>query len=359
MPRTRSLPVLLALLALVGCGGGRIVSKAAPSECPVAITPSTFIVTANGVDQSMAIVCVGDTVPSSTNPATTTAPTSAPTTSTTSPTSTSAPTTTTTTTIPPSTSTTATTAPGSGQFSETFANGLGGWVLAHGKPAANDDCVPVGGCPTTLAISNGKLVVVNGEQDYGDATARSLTKYNLANGGTVTLDIVDNGGSNRLVGSAYIMFSAGPQDAKHQHALSVRPLSGGGPYCVPLGTTGCIPTEGVTVWLMDNCAIPWGPPIVVRYPSMVDSQGNCAYVEGTNPNGTHFNLAAPDGHLRLVYTTGHLSIRNGANVEIVAYNVSLPAVGYLTLGVHNHASMKYSGARDVTGTFDNVTYPTG
>jgi hypothetical protein len=133
------------------------------------------------------------------------------------------------------------------------------------------------------------------------------------------------------------MFSAGPQDAKLQHADD-RP---GDPY-------GPVPTEGVTVWLRDNCRVPWAPPIVVTYPQVAYQRGSC--------------VAAPDGKLRLVYTPGRLSIRNGANAEIVAYNVTLPATGYVTLGVHNHASMKYSvpvnSMPAVTGLFDNVTYPT-
>lgn len=213
-------------------------------------------------------------------------------------------------------------------------------MFASGRASTSGD----GQNGADATVVNGQLRIRNGEQNYGDATLRSTVQYNLSAGGEVRLDISDDGRGDVLIGSAYVMFSAGPQDGREQHTTDDRPT----PYSIPINT----PTEGVTVWLRTNCRVPWGPPIAVTYPARTTQHGTC--------------VNDPDGELRLVYTPGSLSIRNGDNEVIVTYNVTLPPTGFLTLGVHNHASIKTTSQAGlgpllnaVTGVFDNVTYPTG
>jgi hypothetical protein len=64
-----------------------------------------------------------------------------------------------------------------------------------------------------------------------------------------------------------------------------------------------------------------------------------------------------DGRWRFVFTANSVSIRNGAGAEIVTYAAAVPPTGWVILGVHNHASMKYENKPSVVGLFDNVTYP--
>ena len=187
---------------------------------------------------------------------------------------------------------------------------------------------------------NGQAQINAFDQNYGDAALRSAVKYNLTNGGTVTLDMADDSGGNTLVGFAYISFSANPDDAKASMADEREEAY----------SPANLPHDALQIQLRDNCRIPWGPPVVVRYRTdlaggRTTQRGNCG--------------ATPDGHWRLVFTSGHVSIRNGANAEVVGYNVTLPPTGWFIVGVHNHASMKYENKPSVVGRFDNVVYPTG
>jgi hypothetical protein len=241
-------------------------------------------------------------------------------------------TTSTTTTLP----TTTTTAPG-GTFSDGFAD-LSNWSFAHFAYE-----IPVRIDPrSTATVVGGQARIEAFDQNYGDAALRSAVKYNLTGGGTVTLDMTDDGAGNPLVGFANVSFTANPDDAKSSMADER----------VEAYSPADLPTDALQIQLRDNCRVPWGPPVVVRYLTSAPGgrttqRGNCA--------------ATPDGHWRFVFTTNHVSIRNGANAEVVAYDVTMPPVGWFVLGVHNHASMKYSTPVDsdpsVVGLFDNVTYP--
>jgi hypothetical protein len=260
-------------------------------------------------------VFLGQRVCYAPSPVPTTSSTIAPTTSTT--------TSTTSTTVAPTSSTTTTT---------TVAPPVGDWAFAHRRyeiPANSD-------APSTGTVTDGVATIVNHDQNYGDATLRAAVKYDLTAGGTVSLDISDDSGGNPLIGDAYIMFTANPDDAKAQ-MQSERAE----PYA-----PADMPADALTVRLVDNCRVPWAPPVAVRYANggRTTNRGTCG--------------ATPDGTLRLVFTPGQLSIRNGANQQIVAYPVSAPPTGWVVLGVHNHASNKYGSVPAVTGRFGNVTYPT-
>ena len=50
----------------------------------------------------------------------------------------------------------------------------------------------------------------------------------------------------------------------------------------------------------------------------------------------------------------------GVTLGSFRVDVTIPTVGWVVLGVHNHASAKYgNGKPSVVGLFDNVSYPTG
>jgi hypothetical protein len=101
--------------------------------------------------------------------------------------------------------------------------------------------------------------------------------------------------------------------------------------------------------LRNNCKVYWGPVFAYRYVNYVETvtEGTCV---GYRPAGMQ----------EMVYSGGVARfLIDGVEYGRVA--VTIPLVGYFTIGVHNHASSKYdvgSGTMpSVTGWFDNVTYP--
>ncbi|MET0145665.1 MAG: LysM peptidoglycan-binding domain-containing protein [Ilumatobacteraceae bacterium] len=244
-----------------------------------------------------------------------------------------------TTTVPPATTVAipTTTAPPAGTFVEGFA-GLEAWTFAHRRYDLDGGIDP----RSTASVVNGRAQIAGYDQNYGDATLRSAVRYDLTNGGTVSLDMGDDARGDWLLGFAYITFSANPNDAAASMA-DERDIA----Y-----SAVSMPANALQIQLRDNCKVPWAPPVAVRYD--VAAPGGRTTQRGTC-------AAAPDGRWRFVFTAGHVSVRNGAGAEVVAYDVTVPPTGWVILGVHNHASEKYSvpvgSIRAVTGTFDNVTYP--
>jgi hypothetical protein len=236
------------------------------------------------------------------------------------------------------TTTTTTQPPPSGQFSETFSANPAGWTFAHKEyeePGASTPASPA----ASAVVTAGMLHITNPDQNYGDATMRSPVGYNLA-AGPLTLDISDNGEGWPLIGSAYLLLSAAPSDANLM-------ASNDDSVFVPgLG-------NAVQVWLRDNCRVPWGPPIVVTYSGTAR----------TTQRGTCGTAGTAVGPRRIVVTQGHVSIRTSSGVEIVAYDAAVPTTGYVQLGIHNHASLKYTDGPGpmpaVVGMFDNLSYNGG
>jgi hypothetical protein len=205
---------------------------------------------------------------------------------------------------------------------------LTGWTFAHKRyelPVNSD-------APSTATVEGGRLQIVTFDQNYGDATMRSPVKYDLRNGGELRVDLDDNGAGNPLVGYATVLLSAGPQDAA---------LSNGADE----PDYGPSPTEGVQLQLRDNCREGHAPPIVVTYPTQVTQRGNCP-IRGI-------------GARTVVIDIDSVTVLDAVGQTRVAYNVAVPPVGFVTLGVHNHASVKYENKPSVTGWFDNLSYPTG
>jgi hypothetical protein len=266
------------------------------------------------------LTCVADTTTTTTS--TTTAPTT-----------TTATTTSTTTTLAPTTTVPTTTTSG-GTFTDGFAN-LGSWTFAH----MGYEIPPRADSRSTATVASGRARIEAFDQNYGDATLRSAVKYDLTAGGAVTLDMTDDSGGNPLVGFANVSFSANPDDAKASMADERTDAY----------SPANLPADALQIQLRDNCRVPWAPPVAVRYRTNLPGGRTTYRASGCG--------ATPDGRWRFVFTANSVSIRNGAGAEIVTYAAAVPPTGWVILGVHNHASMKYENKPSVVGLFDNVTYP--
>jgi hypothetical protein len=211
-------------------------------------------------------------------------------------------------------------------FCETFDN-LNNWSFAHWRsemPGSAD-------ANSTASIVNGQAQIVAADKNYGDATLRSNTKYAL---GEIRLTISDNSGGWPLLGSAFVGLTTDPYNAP-----SIKRDNGEGPT----------PANGVLIQMRDNCREPWAGP-----------QGS-VYVNHVETVTTAVCLGAmPSGPTELRVTNGHVEFWS-AGAKYAEMNVAVPATGYLLLGVHNHASEKYSDGPGpmpaVIGLFDNVSYP--
>lgn len=229
---------------------------------------------------------------------------------------------TTTTTLPPSNPTT---------FVDGFAN-LNQWAFAHWR----NEIPGHGAAPSSATVVNGAARIIAADQNYGDATLRSLVPYDLRNGGTVAFTASLLAGNFPLVGFPYVAFTDRPYNAP-----SIDDLNGHGPT----------PQNGVYVQFRDNCRIPWGPPQIVRYTNWAET-----YVEPSDQC-----LASPPAgaanRVELRYQNGVLTIVvDGQTIRSAP--VTIPPVGWLILGVHNHSSDKYAnGQPSVDVTYDDVTYP--
>lgn len=235
------------------------------------------------------------------------------------------PTTTTTTTIVAPTTTT--TAP-AGMFTEAFDGGLDGWTWAHGCGFGCQDTPQPS--PTAVGVVNGQLKIINADQNYGDATLRSPVRYDLT-AGPLSVHLFDES-TTEPIGTAYVLLSQDPSDANLMSA------NDDNVYVPGLD-------HAVAVWLRNNCDVPWAPPIVVTYSGSfrTTQRGTC-------------ELTGPRAPRTAVITAGHVSVRNDSGQEIVAYDATFPPVGYVQLGVHNHASIKYTGQCCTVGWFDDLTY---
>jgi hypothetical protein len=213
-----------------------------------------------------------------------------------------------------------------GQFTETFDN-LNNWTFAHWRseiPGSAD-------ANSTVSIVNGQAQIVAADKNYGDATLRSNTKYAL---GEIRLTISDNSGGWPLLGSAFVGLTTDPFNAP-----SIKRDNGEGPT----------PANGVLIQMRDNCREPWAGPQGSVYVNHVETVVTAVCLGGQ-----------PTGPTELRVSNGHVEFWS-AGAKYAEMNVAVPATGYLLLGVHNHASEKYSDGPGpmpaVIGLFDNVSYP--
>jgi hypothetical protein len=259
-------------------------------------------------------------------------PTVTPTTTTTAVTTTTvAPTTTTTTTA---TTTTTTVPPATNLYTDSFSS-LSNWTFAHWR----NEIPGNGNANSTAALANGGVVISAADQNYGDAVLRSTVRYNLVNGGTVSFNVsLQTGYDNWLVGYPFILFSSRPYSA-----TSITRDNGAGPT----------PQNGTYVQFRDNCRVPWGPPQVLTYTNGVES----GFIEeGDQCLGSI--TPGQSNRVDLEYLNGTLTIKvDGVVIRSLA--VTIPSNGWVHLGVHNHASIKYGGPPAVTATFDNISFPRG
>lgn len=188
--------------------------------------------------------------------------------------------------------------------------------------------------PSSAAVVNGGAKIISYDHNYGDATLRSDTRYDLTSG-TFVAQLSDDTQGWPLLGSAYIAFTTLPYNAP-----SITRDNGQGPT----------PQTGVYLQLRDNCRIPWGPPQASKYTNYAESV----------ISGTCLVSPPPAGTTEIRYTAGKAEFWVAA-VKYAEVNVTVPPVGFVLLGVHNHASDKYGdgpGPVDfLDGWFDNISYP--
>ncbi len=219
----------------------------------------------------------------------------------------------------------------SGTFVDTFSD-LTHWSFAHWRNEIPGNAAAA----STATVVSGEARIVAADQNYGDATLRSDTKYDLSTGGQIRVTIRDDGGGLPLIGSAFVGFTDLPYNAP-----SITRDNGQGPT----------PESGVYVQLRDNCRVPWGGPQISTYLNHVESVATLACLG-----------SAPSGPVEMRYAASGLVEFWAGGVKYAQGNQVLPTTGFLSLGVHNHASVKYSAGGTqsaVTGWFDNVSYPAG
>jgi hypothetical protein len=211
-------------------------------------------------------------------------------------------------------------------FCETFAN-LNNWTFAHWRSEipGNADAL------SRATVVNGQAQIVAADQNYGDATLRSNTKYSL---GEIRLTVSDNSEGWPLLGSAFVGLTTDPYNAP-----SIKRDNGEGPT----------PADGLLIQLRDNCRVPYGGPQGSVYVNHVETVITSVCLGGM-----------PTGQTEVRVTKGHVEFWS-AGAKYAEMDVPVPATGYLVLGVHNHASAKYADGPGpmpaVIGVFDNVSYP--
>ena len=294
------------------------------------------------------------TTPATTTPATTAPATTAP--ATTAP-ATTAPATTAPATTAPTTTAPATTVPApvpSGFFSDGFAD------LANWSQLANWFTMDQAGkSPNSSATAgNGMLRIVAADQNYGDASVRSNAKYALTSGTTtIKLDVDLGAGAQAFtgypLGYPFIMLTSLPYGTATMFADN-----GKGPT----------PENGIMLQFRNNCRVQWAPPTVLVFANHAES----APVGSSCDAAPAFQIGRLN-RVELRYTSGLLQlwasdfsadgVNFGALKHVEDYAITLPPTGYVNLGVHNHASMKYADPVDtvpsVNAVFDNVSYPRG
>ncbi len=289
------------------------------------------------------------TVPATTVPGTTAPATTAPAPATTAPATTSPVTTFPATTAP---ATTVPSVPVSGVFTDNF-NDLSKWSQLANWFTMDQ----AGKNPNSTATStNGMLRIVAADQNYGDASVRSNTRYALQSGTTVIkLDVDLGAGAQPFTG-----FPLG------YPFVTLTTLPYGTATMFSDNGKGPTPENGVMIQFRNNCRVQWGPPTVLAFANHAES----APIGAACDNSPAYQFGKLN-RVELRYANGTLSIwasdfsNDGATFgplkHIEDYSVSLPATGYVNLGVHNHASMKYADpvntVPSVNALFDNVSYP--
>ncbi len=244
------------------------------------------------------------------------------------------------------------TPPQNGIFTDTFDSFVN-WSFSHWTYAIETDRT---NDQSSATIDGGKVKIVNHDQNYGEATVRSHVKYDLSQGGTVKFDVSLASGnipsSSTDPGWPWIGFLTQPYIAP-----STPCCNGGAPT----------PKNGVYVRFVKTTVLPWTPPLVLNYSNHIESNIEAA--------GNAINtVTLVDGKLNRVelrYSPGRMEIwasdasLDGANFgplkHIQDYSVNIPPTGYIYLGSHNHASIKYSVpiVNSVDAWFDNISYPAG
>lgn len=236
-----------------------------------------------------------------------------------------------------------------GTFTESFSS-LASWTFSHWRYEipGNDDA------PSTATIDGGKLKIVTRDQNYGEGIMRSAAMYNLAQGGTVKLDVSLASGniptSSAHAGWPWVGFLTQPYTTP-----STPHYNGGAPT----------PEQGVYVNFRYLCSVPWATPQVLSYSNYSESEiaasGNCL--------NTPTMVAGQLNRVELRYTPGRLEVWatdasvDGINFGLLKhvqdYSVTIPTTGYVYMGSHNHASDKYSSVPAIETWFDNISFPSG
>ena len=209
---------------------------------------------------------------------------------------------------------------------------------------------------SSASVQAGAARIVAADQNYGDAFIRANARYTLQTGTTAFKLDVDlgsgaQGGDSTLLGWPILRFTSIPYG-------TATTFAGNG--------KGPTPATGVLVRFVNNCRVAWAPPSVVTWTNhnetLSDDTDNCDQVPTTQPGKLN--------RVEVRYTPGTISIwasdfsANGTSFgplkHVADYPGTIPSSGYVTIGAHNHATLKYSNGSMATidALFDNVSYPT-
>lgn len=192
-------------------------------------------------------------------------------------------------------------------------------------------------CDPTAEVPNPHLLVACGAQNYGATSLRIRQPFDFAGRtGTIAFD-ADGYVINPLLGWIAVSVTEDPM-AVPSYAI--------------LGNDegGVLPRNGFEVHFARNCPdnMSMGPRMIALYDDRVESivdfpdDAPCASVKEGHLN--HFEVKVSESRIE-VYTSPYSEdgVTFGPLTLMIAADVSLPFTrGYVTIAVHNHATIKYS-----------------
>lgn len=235
--------------------------------------------------------------------------------------------------------------PGMFVFSESFTAGLGHWTTNRWRNATWDNdaghvdhCDDIAGVdgvlpPNDIVIVSNRLWIGAGSQNYGDANVRSNELFEFAGGGIIEFDTIV-APTNTLRGWSYIFIT---QD----------------PYTIPshydYNGAGHAPKNGFSVRFNFDSDVP-------RF--IVSNNFVETMLTPSSSNPAALTSRTNMTTIRLEFTASHIDVYANGTLW-AATNWTLPPTlteGYVYLGSHNHASVKYTGLASTNFVYGGVRW---